>query len=210
MMNGVYMTNLNWGDAHDESKQAQETEYRGVRYRSKLEAKTAQTLDNFGIGYKYEPEGYQLSNGLWYKPDFLLPDADEFIECKGVMENKDVAKIVGLVKDTGCPVLAISYENSMLIAVNDKDPENEFIVFTGNEIKLMKCRRCGTRYFVGRHDMLFDDDVFSHIECPHCGVPGIHADTVKEIENGQAFFDMGQDEVADTPFYANLASVFNS
>ena len=203
------MTKFDWATVHDDTVKAQETEYRGVKYRSKLEAKTAQTLDNFGIGYEYEPDGYQLSNGLWYKPDFLLTYANEFIECKGVMENRDIAKIVGLVKDTGCPVLAISYENSMLVAVNDKDPDNEFIVFTGNEIKLMKCRKCGTRYFVGCHYKLFDDDVFSHVECPYCRVPGIHADMVKEIQNGQAFFDLGQDEVADTPFYANLASVFN-
>ena len=78
--------------------QAKKVCYRGIQYRSTLEAKTAQSLDNLGIPYQYEPDGYQLTNGVWYKPDFYLPGAKQFIECKGVMSTEDSAKNTSTIK----------------------------------------------------------------------------------------------------------------
>lgn len=50
-----------------------ETIYRGNKYRSRLEARWAVFFDNLGIKYEYEQEGYILSNGSKYLPDFFLP-----------------------------------------------------------------------------------------------------------------------------------------
>lgn len=47
-------------------------EYRGVRFRSKLEAHWAHFFDTFGIDWLYEPETFQLQGGR-YTPDFYLP-----------------------------------------------------------------------------------------------------------------------------------------
>ena len=51
-----------------------ETIYNGRRYRSRLEARWAVFFDSLGIRFEYEPEGFVLSNGMAYLPDFFLPD----------------------------------------------------------------------------------------------------------------------------------------
>lgn len=49
-----------------------ETEYNGYRFRSRLEARWAVFLDILGVKYEYEPEGFDLGNGLYYLPDFRV------------------------------------------------------------------------------------------------------------------------------------------
>lgn len=50
-----------------------ETEYKGYRFRSRLEARFAVFFDCLGIRWDYEVEGFVLDNGVWYLPDFYLP-----------------------------------------------------------------------------------------------------------------------------------------
>src|SRR5689334_22122679 len=50
-----------------------ETQYKGYRFRSRLEARWAVWLDSLGIQYRYEAEGFDL-DGEWYLPDFFLPE----------------------------------------------------------------------------------------------------------------------------------------
>lgn len=57
------------------------TEYRGLQFRSRLEARWAVFYDALGIPYEYEREGYDL-NGIWYLPDFWIPTLDAWIEIK--------------------------------------------------------------------------------------------------------------------------------
>lgn len=59
-----------------------ETFYNGYRFRSRLEARWAVFFDALHIKYEYEPEGYHLSNGTNYLPDFFLPDFNVFAEVK--------------------------------------------------------------------------------------------------------------------------------
>lgn len=49
-----------------------ETTYNGYRFRSRLEARWAVFFDTLGIRYEYEPEGFEMSNGIKYLPDFCL------------------------------------------------------------------------------------------------------------------------------------------
>ena len=49
-----------------------ETEYNGVLYRSRLEARWAMFFDHMGYVYEYEPEGYVLEDGTKYIPDFKV------------------------------------------------------------------------------------------------------------------------------------------
>lgn len=62
--------------------QALETRYDGHRFRSRLEARWAVFFNTLGLTYSYEPEGFQLSNGERYLPDFWLPDLDAYLEVK--------------------------------------------------------------------------------------------------------------------------------
>lgn len=57
--------------------------YRGVRFRSTLEADWAATLDAFSIAWQYEPEAVQLPSGDLYRPDFYLPQCTTWLEVKG-------------------------------------------------------------------------------------------------------------------------------
>lgn len=50
-----------------------ETQYKGYRFRSRLEARWAVFFDALGIEWQYEPEGYDLGEAGWYLPDFWLP-----------------------------------------------------------------------------------------------------------------------------------------
>lgn len=59
-----------------------ETQYKGYRFRSRLEARWAVFFDALGIRWEYEKEGYDLGDAGWYLPDFWLPDYNEWIEVK--------------------------------------------------------------------------------------------------------------------------------
>jgi len=52
------------------------TEYKGYRFRSRLEARWAVFFDACGVKWEYEPEGFALPNGQFYLPDFLLHGCD--------------------------------------------------------------------------------------------------------------------------------------
>jgi len=76
-----------------------ETEYKGYRFRSRLEARWAVFFDALGIRWEYEPEGVNVRDGTFYLPDFYLIDMHCYFEVKrkglrGTKEGKDaVAKI---------------------------------------------------------------------------------------------------------------------
>lgn len=59
-----------------------ETIYNGYRFRSRLEARWAVYFDLIGIKYNYEPNGFVLSNGKCYLPDFYLPTVEAYVEIK--------------------------------------------------------------------------------------------------------------------------------
>lgn len=68
-------------------------EYKGIKYKSTLEAETAETLDKLGLPVNYEPKKIVLLDGfrcpyqkdkvrgITYKPDFVVGNI--IIECKG-------------------------------------------------------------------------------------------------------------------------------
>lgn len=76
-----------------------ETEYKGYKFRSRLEARWAVFFDTIGVEWEYEPEGYELGDGLRYLPNFLLHgvegrvQGDLYIEVKGQMNDEDAKKI---------------------------------------------------------------------------------------------------------------------
>jgi hypothetical protein len=61
---------------------ALESEYGGIRFRSRTEARWAIYFDNVPVRWVHEPEGYALHSGN-YLPDFWLPELETFVEIKG-------------------------------------------------------------------------------------------------------------------------------
>lgn len=81
-----------------------ETEYKGYLFRSRLEARWAIFFDMCGADWEYEAEGYNLGEGLYYLPDFVIHNVpgrldlneenkDLYIEVKGKMTDIDAKKI---------------------------------------------------------------------------------------------------------------------
>lgn len=77
-----------------ETIKAIETEYKGYRFRSRLEARWAVFFDTLEIKWEYEKEGYTLADGTNYLPDFWIPLDDDipeeyghFIEIKAHQPN---------------------------------------------------------------------------------------------------------------------------
>jgi len=59
-----------------------ETQYKGYRFRSRLEARWAVFFETLGIKWEYESEGYTLKDGTMYLPDFWFPDHQWHAEVK--------------------------------------------------------------------------------------------------------------------------------
>lgn len=53
-----------------------QTEYKGYNFRSRLEARWAVFFDALGLQWEYEPEGFDLGDGVYYLPDFRLLGTD--------------------------------------------------------------------------------------------------------------------------------------
>lgn len=76
-----------------------DTYYKGYRFKSRLEARWAVFFDECGVDWEYEPEEYDLGNGLSYLPTFKLhgisgrDGGDIFVEVKDVMDEDTAAKI---------------------------------------------------------------------------------------------------------------------
>lgn len=77
-----------------------ETRYKGYRFRSRTEARWAVFFDALQLPWKYEPEGFELGDGLRYLPDFVVtyPDCgDVWFEVKGdprSMDQRDWQKLL--------------------------------------------------------------------------------------------------------------------
>lgn len=104
-----------------------ETEYKGYRFRSRLEARWAVFFDACGVEWEYEPEGYDLGDGLYYLPDFLLHGVDGrdggdlYVEVKGVMTEEDAMKIRRFSEADGREEEWGKFKNAILVVGNIPD-----------------------------------------------------------------------------------------
>lgn len=80
-----------------------ETIYNGVRFRSRTEARWAVFMDALGVVWEYEREGFDLGDGIFYLPDFWLPQLNCWIEIKGAspVPKDEVEKVRRLADQSG-------------------------------------------------------------------------------------------------------------
>lgn len=71
------------------------TVYKGVQFKSRLEADVAFFLDGIGCKWEYEPVSFLLDNGVHYWPDFWLPEQRVWIEVRGYSTPKGEKQIEG-------------------------------------------------------------------------------------------------------------------
>jgi hypothetical protein len=85
-----------------------ETQYNGYKFRSRLEARWAVFFDAMGIKFDYEREGFNLSNKIYYLPDFWLPQVGMWAEIKPVKFSEiELEKARRLVEQEGHPLLML-------------------------------------------------------------------------------------------------------
>lgn len=129
-----------------------ETIYNGYRFRSRLEARWAVFFDQLGIKYFYEPEGFKMSDGTMYLPDFYLPESDAFFEVKGVMSDDDMHKIEQFISESGKAV-TIGYSDFHFDACSfwqaDDDGKTMEPGYPERTGWLCQCRTCGKKWFMG-------------------------------------------------------------
>jgi hypothetical protein len=86
-----------------EAIKAIETEYAGHRFRSRLEARWAVFFDSLGARWTYEPQGYEVADGVRYLPDFWLPDSGIWVEVKGTLDDSDAVQLIAAADRDGLP-----------------------------------------------------------------------------------------------------------
>ena len=127
--------------------QSIETVYNGHRFRSRLEARWAVFFEAAGIPYLYEPEGYEMSDGTKYLPDFYLPKMHQFFEVKGVMSEKDEHKIEQFMRESGKPIV-IGYDDMEFSACDKLGDEIHSRAYKEESV-LARCVECGDMFFLG-------------------------------------------------------------
>lgn len=120
------------------------TSYKGISFRSKLEADWARWFDAHQMRWVYESEGFDLGDGIWYMPDFWLPALRTIVEVKGILDDLDRAKLfrsngIGA-KCVGCDsLIELEFQSDVIVA---------------------KCASCHSWYFL---------DQMMGWACPRCG-----------------------------------------
>ena len=147
-----------------------ETEYNGYRFRSRLEARWAVFFDAAGIRYEYEPEGFDLGDGVYYLPDFFLPNIDDgiFVEVKGEMSDEDYDKVERFWKNGKHPLLILGG------LPTEADIENDDIYLYANKYK--HCFEIGGPYSDDENKGGYWDWPYIFCVCPACGKIGVEFD----------------------------------
>lgn len=82
--------------------------YRGVYYRSRLEACWSAFFHRHHIRVEYEQRWCKFADGTSYQPDFWLPDSKAWFEVKGELTEEDRHKVLSLAR-------AASYRGELVL-----------------------------------------------------------------------------------------------
>lgn len=146
-----------------------ETRFRGILFRSRIEARWAVFFETLEIPWLYESEGFELPSGK-YLPDFWLPRQKLWMEVKGGDFNGSTKHLSELATMSGNSVW-LACGSIPSFALGDYWPENE----NGNE--------WGTLFFPAEtrldesgKEEIWDgccDIPFHWCRCKHCGEYGV-------------------------------------
>lgn len=136
-----------------------ETEFRGVKFRSRTETRWAMVFDALGIEWLYEPEGFELPDVGRYVPDFYLPGIGCWFEVKGEKPTKE--------EQAKCAALAAASKKRVMLAYGYVSPSLARVY--DSEAGMIWC-------FVPNEDGAGVDYPFALCRCPKCGRYGIEFD----------------------------------
>lgn len=178
---------------------ALESTYKGVRFRSRLEARWAALFDYYSILWVYEPDVFNTPSGR-YLPDFLLPDIGAYVEVKPAPLMFDFRAVRSVAEQThkeflilDSPVVAC---RAYAILVPDQLGPDEFyenwtdMVWCMSERYLGKTPKDGKqRFFVD--SVGWEDSKGASVPCPTCNGLEYEPEHFQRIrsmrfENGEA------------------------
>ena len=160
--------------------QAIPTTYKGIEFRSRLEATVAQFMDRVRWSWEYEPKSFLLRSGIHYMPDFYVARANGrglWVECRGYITAKgenQLAQFPLTLLDEGrsedflilhaqaevrdCALVSwVALKACRILGVIDKE-----LPIHGSTPWLYRCSAC-SRYEV------FGAAVLEHHCCNYCG-----------------------------------------
>lgn len=144
------------------------TPYKGVTYRSRLEAHSARFLTQAQIPFEYEHRRYALGDdNLWYWPDFWVARERLYIETKGYLDPISERKVRGL----AAAKASVGVRVMLLWGVRPDTGEcgrayyGERVLPGGllgrHSMVAARCRRCRC--------VFWQDLVRAPVDCPACG-----------------------------------------
>ena len=164
--------------------QAKRTNYKGMWFKSNLEAKTAEAFDRLGIRWEYESRCFRdrRYSGGQYTPDFWLPDAYTYVEVVGRIDDRHYNNAITFITNMR---VHSPYETREIIqngrylmpwdmpkieAPSDDTPCFAFVIGSGmikvldestlSDGSVFRCRKCGKVSFI---------DSRNKWSCIHCG-----------------------------------------
>lgn len=101
-----------------------DTVYKGYKFRSRLEARWAVFFDEMRFKWEYEPQGFGLSNGEAYLPDFKVHAIDEMTQWYEIKPFGDAGdgKMQQFEKDFNAQFHPPEYNLSTFFTVLSGDP----------------------------------------------------------------------------------------
>lgn len=100
-----------------------QTRYDNYHFRSRQEARWAVWFNAVGLPYRYEPEGFDLGNGVYYLPDFYLPTLELWVEVKGIFPDHDEFNKAVLLADQQDAMVHLTWANF------DRETRNDTLTF---------------------------------------------------------------------------------
>lgn len=173
-----------------------ETCYNGYRFRSRLEARWSVFFDAAGIDYRYEPEGFELTDGTRYLPDFFLPAVGVYVEVKSPARWTDAerAKIVSAAA-SGLTIITLgeiprhgSAPQFVYFSNTREDPDDGFTYCKG-----------GVFDPEDRHRLVFDIEPF----------PFLHSGVAWEGADGESLQGTISRAVVNSGWAAHLAGYWS-
>lgn len=136
-----------------------QTPYGGIKFRSRIEARWAIFFDALHLTWEYEPEGFDLGNGVLYLPDFWFEKLKIWVEVKGAEPDEDACeKASKLSEASGYPVFV--FFGGITLPDSPNGAPTAYALFpdgTGDyQYCWCECRECGRLgiQYDGRSDRL--------------------------------------------------------
>ena len=154
---------------------ARGTRYKGVDFRSKLEAQWAVFWDELRVKWEYEPQTFKFADGKQYTPDFWIVDLALWVEIKPnakiAREEEAKSKCSQLAYETGDRVYLDQGGFAWPIS-EDWAYSNSFVA-GGAEVYSVLF------YYITDHvhgDFIYESENHYWATCPECGKLGIAKD----------------------------------